>query len=82
MAPSPRQQAAQFGVSCFRPDPNAELPIVRMHGRYKSWCEENGYSPLPPDTIASELRRLFDKAGLMIEERGKDLVVCGLTLAE
>ena len=78
----PRQQAAQFGVSCFRPDPTAELPLVRIPSRYKLWCEERGYAALPPDTIANELRGLFDKAGLMIEKRGNDLVVCGLALAE
>jgi D5 protein-like len=79
--PGPREHAAQFGVSCFKSDPEAELPIIQMHGRYRSWCEENGLNPLPPDTIASELRELFDKAGLPIEARGKDLVVRGLSLA-
>ena len=82
VTPNPRQQAAQFGVSCFRPDPTAELPLVRIPSRYKLWCEERGYAALPPDTIANELRGLFDKAGLMIEKRGNDLVVCGLALAE
>ena len=79
--PGPREHAAQFGVSCFKSDPEAELPIIKMHGRYRSWCKENGLRPLPPDTIASELRELFDKAGLPIEARGKDLVVRGLSLA-
>jgi hypothetical protein len=78
----PRQHAAQFGVSCFRPDPEGELPIIRLHGRYREWCEENGHRQLAPDAIASELRSLFDKAGLPIEERGKDVVVRGLALAE
>ncbi len=80
--PGPREHAAQFGVPCFKSDPEAELPIIQMHGRYRSWCKENGLNPLPPDTIASELRELFDKAGLPIEARGKDdLVVRGLRLA-
>ena len=53
-----------------------------MHGRYRSWCNEKGLPPLPPDKIAGELRQLFDKAGLLIEERGKELVVTGLAMAE
>jgi hypothetical protein len=79
---SPRQHAAQFGVNCFRPDPRAETQIIRMHPRYQRWCEENGFAQFPPDTIARELRTLFDKVGLPIEERGEDLVVRGLALAE
>jgi hypothetical protein len=79
---NPRQHAAQFGISCFRSEPEAELRIVRLLSRYQTWCLENGHAQLPPDAIACELRNLFEKAGLPIEGRGNDVVVRGLALAE
>jgi len=77
-----RGHAAKFGVDCLRPDPHAELPITRLHDRYRRWCDENRYRRLPPAKIASELKDLFNEVGLKIEERGKNLVICGLALAD
>ena len=76
-----RNHAAEFGVKCLRADPAFETAIVKMHDRYRSWCEENSYPRLPAPDLARELGSLFSQAGLPVEDRGGgNLTVRGVRL--
>jgi hypothetical protein len=73
-----KHHAAQFGVECL--DPEGEVDFNTIHRRYKQWCLDRGFAPLPGKRIAHELADLFDDAGIPVVERNGKMIALDVSV--
>jgi len=79
--PSPREQAARFGVERLRPASDTYVPLQDIRAAYRDWCGAIGIAPLDDRTIGAELADLFSRVGLQGDVIEGRPVVRGVSLA-
>lgn len=69
------EPVAKFLIDNVRPSANGAIPLREFETRYRDRCREIGSPQLPTSELASELLRLFNRAGVQVA-RTDDGVSC------
>lgn len=71
---------ARFAVEMLRSEPKGALPVKQIPALYREWATRSGVGLVAPDALASELKALISRAGLVIAAVDGEPTILGVAL--